>query len=363
MTVLYLHESCSAEALQALSEELTTLGLAHSQTRSRGPVQVILEEELISPLILGQLREHPSVSALEELHPRPELVLRGENETGIRALELGDKRFDFSSPLLIAGPCVVEGISVLSEIAEQLSGMGVQFLRGGGDKIRSTTRAFRGLGLRGYRTLREVASRFGMFTVSEVVDSPNLEEASGCLDILQIGARNMHNPQFLARVGALEKPVLLKRGFGASYSEWLWAGQYLLEAGAPFLLFCERGIRTFSPMRRYTLDIHAIPFLQSMTPYPVLADPSHAAGSSPLVPPLARASLAAGANGLLVECHRCPSQSRCDARQALSMETLEELRGSFRPAEKASPTGFGPRRPDTRELESTSETRKESLRP
>ncbi len=331
MVIIHLHDTCTEEGASSLCDDLVARGIEHNRTSANGIQLLILNEAFISPLLLAELGKHPLVKAVEPTGSLPTLTLRKEDERGVRPLSIRGQVIDFSDPCILAGPCVVESESVLDEIASHLRSLGVGILRGGGEKIRSSPHSFRGLGAKGYETLCRVAEKYKMLTVAEVVESDLLNETAKILDILQVGARNMHNPHFLEKVGSFEKPVLLKRGFGATYEEWLWASEYLLGAGASSIIFCERGIRTFSPMRRYTLDIHAIPFLREMTPFPVIGDPSHAAGYSPFVADLGRACLAAGAHGLLVECHPEPARARCDARQALTLSGMDDLLHSVSP--------------------------------
>jgi 3-deoxy-7-phosphoheptulonate synthase len=270
-----------------------------------------------------RLMSHPGVAAVEVTAEIPASVVR-----------LGEARmvgpWGSGELPVIAGPCVVESKELVFETARFLGSEGVRFLRGGSDKTRTRPDAFQGLGLKGAEFLKEAAERYGMLSVSEVTDSEDWEGIAQTVDVLQVGARHMHAPRHLQRLGRMGKPVILKRGLSASPEEWLWAAAYLLDAGASAVWFCERGIRTAHPLKRFTLDLGAVPFIQGMTPFPVLVDPSHAAGSSPYVAPLARAALAAGADGIVVECHPEPAKACSDALQALSFDGMRALLADVR---------------------------------
>jgi 3-deoxy-7-phosphoheptulonate synthase len=214
---------------------------------------------------------------------------------------------------------------MIFESARRIAALGITWLRGGTDKTRTRVDAFQGLGAQAAEWLREAADAHGMTTLSEVNDSPNCEAIAEHMHVLMVGARHMHATGHLKRVGKLGKPVILKRGLSACPEEWLRAAEYLLEAGAPTIAFCERGARSAHPLKRFSLDLAAVPFIREMTAFPIFVDPSHAAGYSPYVAPLARAAIACGAHGVIVEAHPDPACSRSDALQALDFETLATL--------------------------------------
>lgn len=301
---------------ERLIDHLTRHGYA-SRTLQEGRA-LLVADPLIPYAFKQELAGDPDVVRLEETEALPTRVLRGETDPALPALDLG------AAPI-IGGPCAIESRAHANESADFLSGLGLKWMRGGTDKTRTSPRSFQGAGLAGALWLKEAAERYGMRCVSEVTDAPEAEAIADCLDLIQVGARNMHNPRFLQRLGRLGKPILLKRGLSATPEEWLWAAEYALDAGAPYVIFCERGIRTASPLKRFTLDLGAVPFIQAMTPFPIWVDPSHAAGSSPYVAPLAKAAHAAGASALLVECHPDPAKSCSDATQALDFEAFATL--------------------------------------
>ncbi|HOW51642.1 MAG TPA: bifunctional 3-deoxy-7-phosphoheptulonate synthase/chorismate mutase [bacterium] len=225
-----------------------------------------------------------------------------------------------AEPVVVAGPCAVESPEQMDMVARDLKRLGVTILRGGAFKPRSNPYAFQGLGEEGLRILRDTGKKYGMVTVTEVMDVRQIELVSAYADILQIGARNMHNYELLRELGTVKKPVILKRGFSATIEELLWAAEYIVGGGNEEVILCERGIRTFETQTRNTLDISAVPLLKQMSWLPVLVDVSHAAGRTDILAPLARAAIAAGADGVMVEVHPFPAVARSDSRQQLDIE-------------------------------------------
>ena len=218
---------------------------------------------------------------------------------------------------LVAGPCTVESREQTLESARAVAAAGATWLRGGAFKLRTSPYAFQGLGAEALEILAEAREETGLPLVTELVDPRHAEAVAAVADVVQIGARNMHNAPLLAEAAATGKPVLLKRGPAASIEELLMAAEYVLKAGNGQVLLCERGIRTFDHSTRYTLDVGAVPVLKRETHLPVIVDPSHAAGQRDLVLPLARAAVAAGADGVLVEVHPEPERALCDGPQLL----------------------------------------------
>src|ERR1022692_96820 len=218
---------------------------------------------------------------------------------------------------LIAGPCTVESREQLLETADVVKDAGAAMLRGGAYKPRTSPYAFQGLGQEGLRLLAEAKERTGLPIVTELMDVRDLEPVLEVADVLQIGARNMQNYTLLAEVGRSGCPVLLKRGLSSTLEELLMAAEYILKEGNEKVILCERGIRTFEPAYRFTLDLMAVPVLKELTHLPVVVDPSHAAGRRALVTPLSLAAAAAGADGVMVEVHPCPEEAICDGPQAL----------------------------------------------
>lgn len=223
---------------------------------------------------------------------------------------------------VMAGPCSVESETQIFSIAKSVSAAGATVLRGGAFKPRTSPYEFQGLGKEGLCYLRAAANEYGLLAVSEVMDTADLSLVSNYVDIIQIGSRNMHNYSLLKQAGKINKPILLKRGLSATYHEWLMAAEYIMQAGNPNIILCERGIRTFETHTRNTLDLAAVPALHELTHLPVIVDPSHGTGLRSLVPSMAYAAFAVGAEGLMVEVHPYPDQSWSDAKQTISPEVF-----------------------------------------
>jgi 3-deoxy-7-phosphoheptulonate synthase len=231
---------------------------------------------------------------------------------------------------LIAGPCAVEGEEPMLALAHDLKRAGVDLLRGGAYKPRSSPWEFQGLGPAGLRTLSRMRDETGLPVVTEAVDEASLEQVERHADVIQIGARNMQNFSLLRRAGRSRLPVLLKRGFSATLEELLLAAEYVVGEGNPNVVLCERGIRSFSDHSRYTLDLAIVPRLKRLTHLPVIVDPSHASGIRQSVAPLARAAVAVGADGVMIEVHPDPLHALCDGPQSLVPGEFAELAAELR---------------------------------
>ncbi|MGE5656862.1 MAG: 3-deoxy-7-phosphoheptulonate synthase [Actinomycetota bacterium] len=233
--------------------------------------------------------------------------------------------------LVIGGPCAVESWEQMEAVASSLAMTPVQALRGGVYKPRTSPYSFQGLGTEGLEILAGVSQRYGVPVVTEVMAIAQIEAIATYADMLQIGSRNMQNFELLKAVGQAGKPVLLKRGLAATIEEFVMAAEYIMSHGNPQVVLCERGIRSFDNYTRNVLDLGAVVALKQLTHLPVMVDPSHAAGKRELVAPLAKAAVACGADGLIIECHPQPQQSVSDARQALSLEEMIDLVHTLRP--------------------------------
>ena len=232
--------------------------------------------------------------------------------------------------LFRSGPCSVESKEQLLEAAKAVKEGGAQFLRGGAFKPRTSPYDFQGLALDGLKMLREVADEVGLRVVTEIVDKEDIEAVGAYADVYQVGARNMQNFQMLKALGKTQKPVLFKRGLSATISEWLNAAEYIAAGGNENIIFCERGIRTYETYTRNTMDLNAIAALKELTHFPVIADPSHGTGRWQMVRPLARASVAVGADGLIVEVHCRPELALSDGDQSLIPRNFEILMDEVR---------------------------------
>jgi 3-deoxy-7-phosphoheptulonate synthase len=232
-------------------------------------------------------------------------------------LEIDGRRIGGDHFATIAGPCTVESREVLLDTARTVRDAGAQFLRGGAYKPRTSPYSFQGLGEAGLRLLAEAKDETGLPIVTELLDVRDLDPVLEVADVVQLGARNMQNYTLLTEVGRAGKPVLLKRGLSATLEELLMAAEYILKEGNEQVMLCERGIRTYEPSYRFTLDLMAVPVLRELTHLPIVIDPSHAAGKRSLVEPLSLAAAAAGADGIIVEIHPSPEEAVCDGPQAL----------------------------------------------
>jgi len=227
---------------------------------------------------------------------------------------------------IIAGPCAVENQIDYLEIAKNLKSLGIHILRAGLFKPRTSPYSFKGLGAEGLKIVEEARKTTGIAVITEVMDVRDIEDLYPHIDIFQIGSRNMQNFSLLEELGKTDKPILLKRGLAATIEEWLLAAEYLLDRGNNKIILCERGIRTFEPYARNTVDIGAVPLIKHLSHLPILVDPSHATGRAEMVGPVAKAAIAAGADGILVEVHQHPETALSDGRQSL---TPEQFRGLY----------------------------------
>ncbi|MEK7528553.1 MAG: 3-deoxy-7-phosphoheptulonate synthase, partial [Patescibacteria group bacterium] len=237
--------------------------------------------------------------------------------------------------VMMAGPCAVEDEEQMEQAAIGIKKAGATILRGGAFKPRTTPYAFQGLGRDGIKMLAAAADRHGLVSISEVMDVRDVEFTAKLIDILQIGARNMQNFDLLKEVGKTKKPVMLKRGPSATIKEFLLAAEYIMSTGNQHVILCERGIRTFEDMTRNTLAIATVPVVKELSHLPIIVDPSHGTGKPSLIAPMARAAVAAGADGVMIEVHPNPSVAKCDADQALNIKQLQEIMESLGPIAKA----------------------------
>jgi 3-deoxy-7-phosphoheptulonate synthase len=269
------------------------------------PLQAIPGVEQVLPIL------KPFKLASRELRKQDTVVVVG-GDNGTRPVRIGG-----GSIALIAGPCAIEGHEVLDTIAGAVKAAGANILRGGAFKPRTSPYAFQGLGEEGLRILRDVGRRHGLATVTEVMDPRQVDMVHQYADMFQVGARNMQNFDLLKEVGLTRKPVLLKRGMSATVKDLLMSAEYILAEGNPNVVLCERGVRSFEDSTRNMLDMSAVPNVKGQSHLPIIIDPSHATGRPDLIPPMARAGLVAGADGIHVEVHSCPEKALSDGPQAL----------------------------------------------
>lgn len=240
-------------------------------------------------------------------------------------IQIGEASFGGDDLAIIAGPCAIESRAQALTIAEAVRRSGAKFFRGGAFKPRTSPYAFQGLGEDGLKILEEVRETYGLRIVTEALDEPGVDLVERYADVIQIGARSMQNFTLLRRAGKSRLPVLLKRGLSATLDEWLLAAEYIMSEGNYQVILCERGIRTFTQHTRNTLDLAAIPAVRRLSHLPVIVDPSHGTGKNYMVTPLARAGVAVGAHGLIIEVHDRPERALSDGAQALTLEQFEQL--------------------------------------
>lgn len=251
-------------------------------------------------------------------------------------VKIGDEFVGKEELCLIAGPCAVESERQLDEIAKGISDLGIKFMRGGAYKPRTSPYAFQGLKKEGLKLLKEASKKYDLKIVTEVLDTTLIEEAYSYADIFQVGSRNAKNYQFLKELGKTDKPILLKRGMSSTVNEWLLAAEYILLGGNENVILCERGIRTFDTSLRNTMDVAAIPLVKELSHLPVIADPSQGTGKRSLVTPLSLASIAAGADGLMIEVHNEPEEALSDGFQSMYLNSMKELTKKIREQAKLS---------------------------
>lgn len=256
----------------------------------------------------------------------------GVEETRVK---VGDVEVGGDRIVVIAGPCSVESREQLLETAREIRPAGASMIRGGAFKPRTLPYSFQGLGEEGLKILAEARDMYGLPVVTEVMSPDEVDLVEKYADVLQIGARNVQNFPLLKRVGRSRKPVLLKRGLSSTVEEWLGAAEYILHGGNEDVILCERGLRSFGKITRFTLDLAIVPLLKEVSHLPVIVDPSHGTGQRSLVSPMARAAVAAGADGLIVEVHPRPEEAKSDGAQSLTPDGFRTLMKELRPVVEA----------------------------
>jgi len=322
--ILRLHSGTPAAEVQRLLDRLRGAGLRVERSPAPGrPVLAIVDR--VADSLAAELERDPAVA--ETIRPPSSWVLVHRAFRDLpTTVDVGGVRIGGGEVVVIAGPCSVEGRQHMLETARCVRQAGAHILRGGAFKPRTSPWAFQGFGVEGLRQLKEAGAAVGLPVVSEIMDAAWLPAfLDHDVDCLQIGARNMQNFSLLKAVAGAGRPVLLKRGLAATVEEWLQSAEYLVAFGCPWVVLCERGIRTFERATRNTLDLTVLPLLREWTHLPVVVDPSHAAGIARIIPPLARAAVAAGADGVAVEVHPRPEEARSDGPQALLPGELRTL--------------------------------------
>jgi len=319
--IIKFHPNTSPESVSDVARVLELAGAHYHQTQFGGN-PVLVSEDV--PLTVHKLIPRTHVETfLSTDYPFPlcSFAMRpGGSVIRVRDFAVGQGNF-----ALIAGPCTIETEKQVLVTAQLVRAAGATALRGGAFKPRTSPYVFQGLKLQGLKILQKVREETGLVTVTEAMCSEEVKMVAEYADIVQIGTRNAQNYRLLETCGEMRIPILLKRGFGNTLEEFLMSAEYILAGGNEQVILCERGIRTFETHMRYTLPVGSLPVLKSMTHLPVVVDPSHAAGNAELVPSLAFASTAAGADGLLIEVHPYPEHALCDGRQSLTPDEFTKM--------------------------------------
>ena len=327
--LVVMRDHASQESIDHVVEILHEHGAeAHlSQGEVKTIIGVIGEREVIYTLDLeGVLGVEEVVRVL-----KPYKLVTREFQAEDTVVRVGRSSIGGGAVGVIAGPCSIESEEQMMAAAKAIAASGATMLRGGAYKPRTSPYAFQGMGLEGLKLLRAAGDSVNLPVVTEVLDVRDADTVAEWADVLQVGARNMQNFMMLEELGKMRKPVLLKRGMSSTIEETLSAAEYVLKGGNRDVILCERGIRTFESYTRNTLDLSAVAALKTLTHLPVVADPSHATGRRDLIAPMSRASITAGADGVMVEVHPDPEHARCDGPQSLTPVMFDELMGRMRP--------------------------------
>jgi 3-deoxy-7-phosphoheptulonate synthase len=319
-----------AQLIEVLGRMLGTLRPL-TVTHMREQEVITLDNSALDAQTLVTLRQQPAVADIVQVQTPYKLVSRVFQQAST-VIQVGDEQqcqpvtIGDGMPVVMAGPCAVENREQLLTTARAVKAAGAQVLRGGAFKPRTSPYQFQGLGVEGLEMLAEAREVTGLPVITEVMEPGMVETVAKYADILQIGARNVQNFPLLLAAGRQSKPVMLKRGFVSTIEEWLLAAEYIVAAGNPNVILCERGVRSFDPAAtRNVLDLACVPLLHQLTHLPVIVDPSHGTGRRELVSPMSRAGVAAGADGLILEVHPDPNAALCDGKQSITPAQLQEI--------------------------------------
>ena len=321
--IIVMSPNATKKNLDNVLKKLESQNLqAHlSEGKERTIVGVIGDKKIIANLEMEMMA---GVEKTVRITEKYKLVSKEFNPTptiiDVDGVKIGGDEF-----VVMAGPCSVESLEQLTEAAQAVKASGAKILRGGAFKPRTSPYDFQGLGEQGLKYLREVADKLDMKVITEIVDKDDMDLICEYADILQVGARNMQNFQMLKKLGECKKPVMLKRGISATISEWLNAAEYIMNGGNEKVILCERGIRSYETYTRNTFDLSAVAAVKELSHLPIIADPSHGTGRSSMVPPMSKAALAAGADGLMIEVHPHPEVALSDGNQSLTPEEFDKL--------------------------------------
>jgi len=324
--IIVMSMGATEEQATNVREQLRSYNLqAHDNYGTQRVVIAVLGDVApVRDVLMGKLSVMPGVESVTPI-TRPYKLASRESHPEDTVIEVLGKRIGNGALTIMAGPCAIEGRDMMIETARSVAAAGATVLRGGAFKPRTSPYSFQGLGVEGLKYLAEASKETGLPTITEVMEPGQVEVVALHSDILQVGTRNMQNYSLLTAVGKAGRPVMLKRGYGATIEEWLMAAEYIVSSGNPNVILCERGIRTFETYTRNTLDLTAVPLLHHLTHLPVIVDPSHATGKRWLVKPMALAAVAAGADGIMVEVHPDPDMARSDGEQSLTFEQFSDM--------------------------------------
>src|SRR5947209_881412 len=326
--IIVLKPHPTPDVIQHVLERIEAMGFTPhlSQGVARTIIGVIGDEDKL------QVEPLQAIAGVEQVVPilKPYKLASREFHADDSVFDLKGVRVGGGHLAMIAGPCAIESEPLLMEIAERVRDAGANVLRGGAFKPRTSPYSFQGLGEDGLKILKAAGERFGMPVVTEVMDPRQVELVERYADVMQVGARNMQNFDLLKEVGRTRVPVLLKRGLAATVKDLLMSAEYVLAQGNHRVILCERGVRTFEDSTRNTLDLSAVPNVQGLSHLPIIVDPSHATGRPDLIPAMARAAVAAGADGVHVEVHSCPEKALSDGPQALLPQQYAKLMNDMR---------------------------------
>lgn len=332
--IVAMKTGASREEVDVVIEKAKSLNLGVQLNHGTDKVVIALLGGNTGQLDSGMFELLPGVERVTRIMKPYKLASR-EVKPENTIVDVGGYKIGGEKLIVMAGPCAVESESQLNEAAAAVKSAGASILRGGAFKPRTSPFAFQGLQEVGLAFLSKARESTKMPVITEVVDPHEVNIVAKSADILQVGSRNMQNYSLLTAVGKSKWPVVLKRGFACTVTEWLTAADYILAEGNPNVILCERGIRTFESSVRFSLDIGSIPVLKKATHLPIIVDPSHAAGHFDLVPSMAKAAVAAGADGLLIEVHPNPSEALVDGSQSLNPDRFKQLMSDLKPIAKA----------------------------
>jgi 3-deoxy-7-phosphoheptulonate synthase len=325
--VVVMQERATTEQVERVVAQLIDMGFdVHRSTGALRTVIGAVGGKTADPRLVEVLDGVQEVLRITEPYKLASRTFRPENTV----ITVGDVRIGGDEVIVMAGPCSAEGAEQVEAAAAAVKRAGAKILRGGAYKPRSSPYSFQGLGEEGLRLLRSASDRHNLLLISEVMDISQIDTIERYADILQVGARNMQNFTLLRELGKSRKPVMLKRGISATIEEWLLSSEYILAGGNMNVMLCERGIRTFESYTRNTLDISAIPVVKQLSHLPVIVDPSHGTGRRDKVAPMARAAVAAGADGLIIEVHCDPDHAMSDGAQSLFPAQFDRLMAELR---------------------------------